>query len=181
MTSKIKITYPKTGYNILDQNLVEQLNMVVKEFIEYEKVVAIQNLDYSLDIIDEQHSCKDYISYVFYASIYTGGAHPNSVVFTTNFDRMKNKMITVDELFNDEVILNNVCKECRRMLKQQKNIGKDENSIKLMMDATYPNKSNYKNFSIGENGVTIYFQQYQIAPYASGIFQVELPFDFFKK
>lgn len=181
MTSKIKIKYPKTGYTTLDQSLVEQLNLVVKEFIEYEKVIAGQDLDYSLDIIDEKHSYSDFISYVFYASIYTGGAHPNSVVFTTNFDSRQNKIITVDDLFKNETVLNNVCEECRKKLKHQKNIGKDESAVKIMMDATYPNKNNYKNFMIGQNGITIYFQQYQIAPYASGVFQVEVPFDLFEK
>lgn len=179
MLSKVRISYPRTEYVLLNQNLVEQLNMVIREFVEYEKVIAKQDLHYTLDIIDEQYQYEDYISYVFHISIYTGGAHPNSVILTVNYDRRGNQMITVNDIIKNSDILNKVCIESRRQLQLNEVIGKDQNSVKMLMEGTSPHLNNFKNFIFDKEGIIVYFQQNQVAPYSSEIFQVVLPYQLF--
>ncbi len=174
---KVRITYPKTGYTLLNQNLIEQLNMVVQEFISYQKILAKQNICYTLHIKDEQYSYKDYISYVFYISIDTGGAHPNNIILTINYDRRNNEIITIDSMTkNNDHLLNDLCIESRKQLKSNKNIAQDQTSINMMLEGTKPEKNNFKNFIFGKDGLIVYFQQYQIAPYASGVFQTVIPY-----
>lgn len=181
MKSKIKISYPQTEYYLLNENLIEQLNVVIKEFVEYEKVLAKQGIHYTLEVIDEPHAYQDYISYVFYVSIYAGGAHPNSVVLTVNYDSRENKMITVNEIIKNDTILNNICTESRKQLQSNEIIGSDPTSMKLMIEGTAPVKNNYKNFSFEKEGIIFYFQQSQIAPYSSGIMKTVIPYHLFEQ
>ncbi len=176
---RIKIDYPKTVYSLLNQNIVNQLNMVIQEFINYQKQLVQQDINYTLDILDEQHNYNDYISYVFYISINTGGAHPNQIITTLNYDRRKNKMITINDL-NKNDILNVICTESRKQLQKNENIASNPKSMQLMMEGTIPNKNNYKNFIFGEKGLIIFFQQYQLAPYSSGILQTTIPYSSLK-
>ena len=175
---RIKIDYPKTTYSLLNKNLVEQLNTVVQEFINYQKQLIQQDINYTLDIEEEQHTYKDYISYLFYITIYMGGAHPNRIVFTVNYDRRQNKMITVDDFVKADV-LDHICNESRKQLQQNKMIMQNQALLQMMLEGTTPDKNNFKNFIFDENGITIYFQQYQLAPYSSGIMQVTIPYTSF--
>lgn len=175
---RIKIDYPKTTYSLLNKNLVEQLNTVVQEFINYQKQLIQQDINYTLDIKEEQHSYKDYISYLFYITIYMGGAHPNKVVFTVNYDKRGNKIITVDDFVKAD-LLDHICKESRKQLQQNKAIMQNQQLMQMMLEGTNPDKNNFKNFIFTEEGLTIYFQQYQLAPYSSGIMQTTIPYHTF--
>ena len=175
---RIKIDYPKTTYSLLNKNLVEQLNTVVQEFINYQKQLIQQDINYTLDIKEEKHNYKDYISYLFYITIYMGGSHPNKVIFTVNYDRRNNKMITIED-FVKANMLNHICTESRKQLQQNTAIMQNQVLMQSMLEGINPDKNNFKNFIFGEDGLTIYFQQYQLAPYSSGIMQTTIPYTSF--
>ncbi len=179
MEEKVKISYPRTDYYLLNECIAQKLNQVMKDFIEYGKIIIKQDLNYTLDIMDEKKCYQDIISYIFYLTIYTGGAHPNNLVYTVNYDRRSNKIITINDLIKNKKILNSVCIESREQLKTL--INNDKNSIDMMLAGTTQNKSNFENFSFGETGITIYFQPYQIAPSTSGIYKIILPYSIFKE
>lgn len=181
MKNIIKITYPKTEYSVLNQKLIEKINIIIKEFVKYEQMVAKQDLSYTLDVVDESYDYNDYISYVLYTSIYTGGAHPNSVILTINYDRRNNQIITINDLIRDKQILENISIESQKQLKQNGSVGKDNYSQETLVEGTNPDINNFKNFIFVKEGIKIYFEPYQVAPYSSGILSVTIPYHFIQK
>lgn len=180
MKNIIRISYPRTEYPVLNQTLIEKINIIIQEFVKYEQTVIKQDLTYTLDIVDESYDYNDYISYVLYTSIYTGGAHPNNIIITINYDRRNNKIITINDLIRNQQILENISIESRKQLKQNEDIGKDKYSQEMLLAGTTPNIDNFKNFIFVKEGIKIYFEQYQVAPYSSGVLNVIIPYHFLK-
>ena len=61
-----------------------------------------------------------------------------------------------------------------KLLMKHLNDGRTEDeAISLLVDEISPNG----NFSVGENGVTFIFNQYEIAAYAFGVIEITIPAD----
>lgn len=172
----MKITYPRTKYLYLNNYISLNIGKIINEFLEGGKVVAEPFFDYYLIINYDEFSYKNYLSYVFYVSIYTGGAHPDNRIFTINYDKLKNKIIKIDDIINNKALLD-ISRESRRQLLSDKNIGHDQNSLEMLTSGTTPNSENFKNFVFTDKGIVIYFEQYQVAPYAAGSFSVLIPYN----
>ena len=100
--------------------------------------------------------------------MFTGGAHPNHFITTINYDTLNNKFINIDSLINlNKNILNDLSKESRNILSSDKKFQINYNKD-MMYEGTLPNKENFKNFVLTENGLKILFNYYQIAPYYYG-------------
>lgn len=175
--NEINISYPRTKYPILSNEIDNRIKKFINQFMEYGKEITDFDFTYTLDITYDEYKNKNYLSYVFYTSTYTGGAHPDNQIFTINYDIEKNKLITIDDLIINDSTLLALSTESRRLLKQNQNIGKDQNSLNMLMSGTTPNKDNFKNFVFSENGLIIYFEPYQVAPYSSGSFKILIPYN----
>lgn len=46
----------------------------------------------------------------------------------------------------------------------------------MIEDGTKPINNNFKNFAFSEDGLIIFFEQYQVAPYSFGNFEVIIPY-----
>ena len=112
---------------------------------------------------------NNYISYVFFIEYFIGGAHPNHLIWTVNYDIICDKFVTIDDLvkYNNN-ILNIFSKISRNELMHNKDIV----DISMLMEGTMPNTLNYSNFVFSNDGIIIYFSYYQVAPYSSGMFNV---------
>lgn len=106
--------------------------------------------NYSLDISYDSYIYENYISYVFFISMYTGGAHPNNKIFSINFNILENKIINIDDIIKSEFTLDYLSKESRKLLGENKNIRKDKNSIELLMNGTKPEKLNFRNYAFSK-------------------------------
>ena len=99
---KVKVYYPYTPYAILNSTIEDKVTKEVTSLIDTSKENMIQpNQFYTLNINYEQYSYRDYISYVFFISVYTGGAHPNNTIWTITFDKVNSKFITIEDLVNN--------------------------------------------------------------------------------
>lgn len=175
LENEIKVVYPRTIYDTVNEYLEVKIKDIINEFMEYGKVVLEQSFKYTLYITYEQYTYQKYISYVFYVSIFLGGAHPDNRIFTVNFDKELNQIITIEYIAkNDDLSI--LSQESRKKLKENNNIGKDKNSLKMLNEGTKPTVNNFKNFVFTENGLLIIFEQYQVAPYSSGVFKVVIPY-----
>lgn len=167
--NKINIYFPITNYNLLDKEINNIVDTYVKEFKDAINEYKIQeNLYYTLYINYDEYTYKNYISFVFNIEMFTGGAHPNHFITTINYDTLNNKFINIDSLIDlNKNILNSLSKESRDILSSDKKFQINYNKD-MMYEGTLPNKENFKNFVLTENGLKILFNYYQIAPYYYG-------------
>lgn len=175
--NEVNLSYPRTKYENLNNNVLLKISPVLTEFMNYANDTVGLSFIYSLNISYLEYGYRDYISYVFFTSMDTGGAHPNNTIFTINYDITNNKIVLVDDILNTQEKINKVSSYSREVLLKNKNIQKDKNYLDIFMEGTKPINDNFKNFVFTENGIMIYFEQYKIAPYAAGSFKVLVPYN----
>lgn len=174
---KVNIYYPYTSYPNLNkeiENLVgkwlDQLEVVVEEGIN------LEDQFYTLDIHYDTYTYQNYISYVFTCFLDTGGAHPNTYIETISFDKEKNNLFTIDSFQKTNInILSRFSEISRKELCQNKKL-LDSNVWNMVLEGTRPIDKNFKNFAFSEQGVIVFFERYQIAPYSYGSYQVIIPY-----
>lgn len=100
-----------------------------------------------------------------------GRAHPYHAHQVLNFDLQKNKALALSDLFKPRTnYLGLLAKFCDAKL---------NNSLQdkwMVKEGTAPAEKNYKNWNIEADGILITFDEYQVAPYADGVQEVEIPF-----
>ena len=171
MKNDLRISYPRSKYPILSKEIEKYIKTNIDAFIQ-ESTSTIQNLPYSLYIYYDEYETQEYISYVFYNSLFTGGAHPNNTIYTINYDKTKNKIVTIHDLVEKNPnLLHLFSRESRRVLQNKKEF-QDLNVSQMLIEGTIPNENNFRNFVFTPNGILLLFEQYQVAPYYMGVFQV---------
>lgn len=168
----IKIDRPIVKYKKLDKEIDKKINSYVKEFkkdiIDTDISSKYTN---TLIIYYKEYDSVKYLSYVFFTEIFTGGAHPSHDIWTINYDKDKNKIINIGDLIKeDNNILNKLSMISRKRLVYNKRIV-DTN---MLNSGTIPNKNNFSNFILTDNDIIIYFKEYQIAPYSSSYFELNI-------
>lgn len=171
---KVEIYYPKTPYDVFNIEINNFINKEIKNFQEALTDITIQpNQTYLLNITYERKKYENYLSYIFKVVIDTGGAHPNTYVKTLNYDKSKDKIITIDSLIKeDENILEYFQENAFASLVTNPRAV----DISMLVEGISPKKENYENFVFTETGFLLYFNPYQIAPYSSGLFAISVPY-----
>lgn len=96
--------------------------------------------------------------------IFAGGAHGNTVRISQNWNLYQNCMLELADFFpNNPYFILNILREINKQISEDKEIY-FENSCDLVIETFNP-----QNFYITPNGIVVYFGQYDIAPYSSGI------------
>lgn len=167
---KITVYYPKTDYSKLNNVINDKIYGYIKEFKEDVNSSDYPiNQYYSLIILYDSYEYDNYISYIFRIEDYTGGAHPNHRIYTVVYDIKNNEIITIDDLINkNQNILNIFSETSREILKSNNRI----TSSTMLYEGTKPKLQNFENFVLSKNGIILFFQQYQVAPYSQGEFNV---------
>lgn len=122
---------------------------------------------------------QDVFSMRYDVSSYTGGAHGNYGVVGYNFDSRTGKELLLTDLIADKEAL------YERLLKLlDERYGADqmlfEGYEETVRDQVFENEvGGYPmslTWTLGRDGMTVYFEQYVIAPYAAGLLTVEIPY-----
>lgn len=140
----------------------------------FEKEFAEDGSPYSYDIKTQiVQSNEKYISFVARLSGYTGGAHGYHYVVTFNYDVKNKKILSI----TDFKTLDHVSEQSRISLKQQfqeKEVWEDSMQ-EWINEGTDPAKvENFNAFTFTDKILTVYFGQYQVAPYVFGESEVEI-------
>lgn len=107
---------------------------------------------------------------------YSGGAHGNTIRTSVNWDLNTGKIITLDDIFQNqtyygEYLINAIIELAEAQAKTNQFIFFDN-----YRDTIFQN-FNPKNFYFTPSGITIFYQQYEIGPYSSGIIEFQLEYD----
>ncbi len=106
--------------------------------------------------------------------IFTGGAHGSTIRKSQNWDLQAVRQIPLMSFFpNNPYYIIDILKEINKQIQYQEENGLNqyfENYCQLVLE-------NFKleNYYITPNYITIFFQQYDIAPYSSGIPIFKIP------
>ena len=96
--------------------------------------------------------------------IFQGGAHGNTIRTSQTWNMIAGCMINLESFFkNQSYFIIEILKEINRQIAKNPEIY-FENTCNLVLNTFNP-----KNFYLTYNGIAISFQQYDIAPYSSGI------------
>lgn len=175
----IKIYFPITNYTKLDKEINKEINKYITDFTSNINNYSYQNdIYYTLYINYDRYDYQNYISVAFYIESFLGGAHPNHIIKTIVFDKNRNKIITIDDLIKqNKNILDKLSNISRKELNKNGKYNSSKYSYDLFIEGTKPIKNNFNNFTFTNNGLKIYFNYYQIAPYYFGEASIVIPYN----
>ena len=174
----ISVYFPESKYEDLNNTVTEKINKYISDFRnEVEGLNNLENKEYELKITFNSCEYEEYISYVFEIFTDLGGAHPSTLIWTISYDTKNNEVVDIKYLIaNNKDILNIMSKYAVNALKENDKI-KENYQKEMFSNGTSPTESNFSRFAFTKAGLKIYFEQYQIAPYSSGQFEVVIPYD----
>jgi len=125
----------------------------------------------SLDVSYEVTAAnKDYISILFTFFEYTGGAHPNTLTESFNYDLNRNEPVNLADLFTPnsnylQVISDYAVKELKKL-----------ETVDNPEEGAGPKLENFHSWNITFAGLRITFDRYQVGAYAAGEHEVVVPY-----
>lgn len=94
---------------------------------------------------------------------FTGGAHGSTIRTSQTWDLNQGRQIELYQFFNNPYFLLQILKDIKMQIKENSSIYFDD-ACCLLIDTFNP-----QSYYLEPNSIIIYFQQYDIAPYSSGI------------
>jgi len=165
--------------DIFNMAISEQINNYVENFID-----NARNLVAPIGKIPElkgEHTTymalDRYISIKIDFLTFFGGSHSSHDILTITYDTIENAVINLTDFLGtgDNKL------EQLSLLTEKELFDKYPELGFAFNSSTYrsgfaPKQENYKYWVLTDNGVIFFFPEYQIAPYAAGTLNVEIPF-----
>ncbi|MEN7549417.1 DUF3298 and DUF4163 domain-containing protein [Rapidithrix thailandica] len=155
-------------------NLKAQAAAFLKEYaaFHHEFPDSPQQWYIHLDI-DVIYESPQLITLNVFSDAFTGGAHPNSFVKYINIDLTQLKTLSIEDIVSDMARFSEIAElkfRKARFLKPEADLKTagffwDENKFKMA-----------KNFACTKEGIYLYYNSYEIAPYALGPTKVFIPY-----
>jgi len=172
---KLNLLYKTKAFMYEKFNVMKLYQMAIEEY-EYSVANGYPIRTYESFInynVTYNQNCA--ISLYFDTYEYTGGAHGNTIRTSDTWDLQKGKEIELSELFPNiknyqEYIIKIINQEITNQLNDESN-QYFEDYQKLVTE-----NFNINSFYLIQEGVVIYFQHYDIAPYSSGIPTFIIPY-----
>jgi len=173
----IKVDYPKFSNKKIDADIKKLIDKNISIIKAYPAPLASIPTHYknTLNITYEKPIISDrFISTVFYVLYFTGGAHPSTTVYTNNYDKKSGIRIK----------LTDVCTiDGKTIAKIKDTITTDlisnlnsDGHADLSWIKNGVNKNRLETFSVSNNRIIFYFQQYEVGPYSNGIQRVSIAY-----
>lgn len=180
----INVAYPTevTNYNFARQTVEDYFNERRTEFWSFANDMDFTFgflAPWSLDIsYTTYHYSDTVLSLQFSESVYTGGAHPNLLFRTFTFDLANETVLSLDDLFPPEnQPFATLQPLVQAALESQfiERVGTiSDFDTDWIREGTGEDPYNYRNFALTEDALVLFFEPYQVAPYAAGPFTVEI-------
>lgn len=171
----IKVRYPTTQNAVVDKDIAEWARQLVESFqAEAANADEQARTPYELDAnYSLTRPSTRAFSVVWEVATYTGGAHGDFYFVTNSYALPAGTVIELYDLFDDfEKALNLLSKTSYRQLAASLGDGMVE---EMLLTGTKPEAENFANFALTPEGLRIYFPPYQVAPWAMGPQQVNIP------
>ena len=100
---------------------------------------------------------------------YTGGAHGNIQVFSRNYACSDGRTVGLNDLFGNPKKALALMSELSRKKLLDQELPQD-----MVKAGTTPEADNFSTFLVEKDGLTLYFNPYQVGPWAAGVVTVKL-------
>lgn len=172
--NNITINYPSTNYYKINTKIKEYLDININDF----KNITLNKTKttYYLIINYKEYHYHNLISYIFFSESFTGGAHPIHLIKSFVYNTDTNSFVTINTLIkNNPNILNELSNYTYKTLSNKK-IFQNQVVNNMLKEGTLPEADNFKNILFTDEGLIIYFERYQIAPYYYGDYNITVPY-----
>lgn len=162
-----------------------EFNEIVAKRVEEEK----EYINKAQDLLEHEVSFGEirtsgkYIGFMFnMTSYFLGDAHPSVQVFSVNYDTEAKKEVYLKDVFAPlsedylKIFSDFTHKELTSRVEREELSSSDD----FIKGGTTADKKNFSCFNLKGNEVILVFNQYQVAPYSSGIIEVSVPLNIFK-
>lgn len=168
--------YNKENAIKLEKHVINELYKEAVELYDYNTSHGYPVMIY--EILLEYHITynEDFIISLYYDQYeFTGGAHGNTVRISQNWDLRLGKRIALSYFYpNNPYYVIDILKNINNQIKEQIQAGSNyyfDNYCELVLETF-----RLENYYLTPNSIAIFFQQYDIAPYSSGIPVFYLPY-----
>lgn len=177
-TLRIDVHYPKLDIPTIDKDTLEWATQLADNFQnefagETGDMVAPYELGATYSL--ERPDANSAITVVWDVSSYTQGAHGNLDIVTYSYALPEGTPITMPELFTDLGTALNLMSEAA-FTRLSRTLG-DMLVDDMLRGGTSPDADNFSSFALIPGAIRIYFQPYQVAPWAAGPQRVDIPLE----
>jgi hypothetical protein len=162
------------NFEVLMLNFIDEYNNFKKEFPKAQQEWEIERKAVNNFSDDNILSCT------FSEYSYLGGAHPNTFLTLTNFNLKSGEIIDLPDIlidgYPDE--LNNIAEP---IFRKEKELTVDINLTEAGFWFDDDKFSVSNNFAIGKDGLTFFYNSYEITAYAYGPTELFIPYKSIKK
>lgn len=188
---KLTIIYPQISlYNLqAEYKINTRINMDVSNFKRYAKYLFKQAIKSYTESQNKGYPFREYEAYMDYSITYnencflslyydkyefTGGAHGSTVRASDTWELCLGTYLPLNSFFRPgtdyrHLLINEMIKQAE-VIQNQQNIYFDD--YKSLIIKNFDEDS----FYLTPSGITIYYQQYDIAPYSTGIVEFTIPY-----
>lgn len=183
----IDATYPvfsseSQEIQAISSDIESQVQSMVSAFKRDQVEFGSSNLPFdaesTLDIsYRTTYDIRGYISIPMSVTEYmAGAAHPNNYLRTFVYDKKTGEEVELDDLFSSEDYLEQLSSLSREVLENE-GVVKENNmeTSDWFFEGTAPDEQNFQMFYLTPEHLVIVFNPYQIAPFAAGVIEAEIP------
>ena len=163
------------GFN---KYIYDMVNKSVKDFKRDMKGwPAIDTFQSEFDVADTIFFQNDNVISIRFDGYeyYSGSAHPTTFFISANYNLTENEQIQFSDLFTGNY-LKTISEYCVQDLIRQKNEYTDNPDISWIKSGAGPKLDNYEVFNILDSSLLVTFAVYQVASYAEGPKEVNIPY-----
>lgn len=168
--------YNKEKAMKLENYVIFDLYREAKELYEYNTLHGYPIMVYEIILQYDITYNQDYIISLYYDQYeFTGGAHGNTIKTSQTWDLNIGRKLPLSYFYpNNPYYAIDILKNINNQIKKQMQLGNNyyfNNYCELVLETF-----SLDNYYITQDSLVIFFQQYDIAPYSSGIPVFHLPY-----
>lgn len=172
--AQITGSYPKTVSDSITMYFKSFLEEQVSQFVDDTswagEIESASSQELMLDITYKNVRSTNVETYIFTVNSYTGGAHGMQFRKTFSFTK-GGQLLTLSNIFSNGFDgLPAFAKIVQKELLARPGAQAD-----WIADGAGPKEENYQSFVVTDDGLTILFDPYQIAPWSDGAIDVNIP------
>ena len=122
-----------------------------------------------------EHNNQDVVSVRMAVYTYTGGAHGGTRYYSWNWNKQKEKFLSLEEVITPKQFTNLITQVRSILFERQKQNDEYDKHRRAHIERGTSEKKDFKIWSFKKDGIEIIFPEYQVASYAAGIFEVFVP------
>ena len=157
----------------------QNLHEYAREFVEMNGTEHFYSHSNYQQIGAARHD-ETVVSLISLSSLYSGGSHPNSVQTAYNLDIANRRILRLEDVIAEDGA-DALAKLVREGVDSKFAVIDGGNGLFEDYGATIDNSMQYGNMTpywyLNDTGLVIFYNQYELGPYAAGIIKVELPYE----